>query len=95
MIELSSWLFWDIDRSTFSYEKHANFIIVRALERGGIEDIRKICRHYGMEKCREAVTTTKYMDYRTIIFCCTLFGLKKEDFRCYKLRLLNPGLYDY
>lgn len=88
-------LFGDVDRDKMSLEEHWKFIITRVLARGHEDEVRFMLKHYGDERCTEAVTTARYLDKVTLSFCCTLFNLKKEDFRCYQLRQLNPQHWEY
>ena len=42
-------LFWDIDLSQLDLEKHEFFILKRVFERGTMDDVRFVFRHYGLE----------------------------------------------
>lgn len=84
--ELSDYLFWDTDRSLVDWEKHADSVIIRVLERGNLEDFREIRRYYGDEKIKETALQTKYLSAQTLSFISFFFNLPKTEFECYKNR---------
>ena len=47
--ERSCWLFWDVDVSTLDLERHADYILPRVLEFGGIDEVRWAMAVYGMD----------------------------------------------
>jgi len=51
---LSEMLFWDTDLELVDWQKQANAIIIRVLERGGLQDFREIRKYYGDEKIADA-----------------------------------------
>lgn len=88
-MNLSAYLFWDIDVSKISYEDDAAFIIPRVFLKGKMNDVRAVRQFYGMEKLKEILTTTRYLDEKTLAYCCVIFQLNKEDFRCYTKKLFT------
>ena len=48
--ELSSILFWDVDKNDIDFDKHATFIIQRVLEYGEFCDWKVILSYYGLDK---------------------------------------------
>ncbi|MCB9226860.1 MAG: hypothetical protein H6578_06835 [Chitinophagales bacterium] len=82
-MNLSTYLFWDVDASKISFEEDAAFIIPRVFLKGKIDDVRAVRLFYGEEKLKEILTTTRYLDKKTLAYCCVIFQLNKEDFRCY------------
>ena len=88
-------IFWDVDFDKLDYEKYANFIIERVFDRGDVEDIRQCRRYYGDEKVAEALTNAKFLIARRMYLASAVINKPIEDFRCYKLRQLNPELYPY
>ena len=81
-------LFWDCDPKTVDAENRCRFIIGRVLTRGTMEDWHHLKKIYGRERLGSEVVQLRAPDPRTLDFCCTYFGLNKEDFRCY---LKNPS----
>ncbi|MFT6827266.1 MAG: hypothetical protein ACI9Z3_000689 [Roseivirga sp.] len=41
-MQLSDYLFWDVDKATISFEEHKGFIIPRVFMRGTLEDVRAV-----------------------------------------------------
>lgn len=88
-------IFWDVDFDTLDFDEKANFIIGRVFERGDVEDIRQCRRYYGDRKITEVLLNAKYLPERSMYLAAAIIDKPITDFRCYKLRLLNPGLYPY
>lgn len=55
----SKTLFWDVDPEDLDWKKHANFIIVRILSRGGTSEVRKIFINYSEEKIKQAILKSR------------------------------------
>jgi len=88
-------IFWDINFDTLDYDKYANFVIERVFERGDIEDVRQCRRYYGDEKVADALLNAKFLMEHRIYLAAAVINKPIEDFRCYKLRQLDPQLYPY
>jgi hypothetical protein len=81
---LSDFLFWDTDVNKIDWKAHANSIIIRVLERGNLDDFKKIRKYYGDEKIKMAALNAKYLSDRTLSFTSFFFDLPKNQFECYK-----------
>ncbi|HYU16606.1 MAG TPA: hypothetical protein VEL05_11060 [Candidatus Acidoferrum sp.] len=46
-------LFHDVRPGDMDPERHASFVIARVLDRGSMESVRALLRHYGVEGIRE------------------------------------------
>jgi len=88
-------IFWDVDFDKLDYERYADFVIERVFERGDVDDIRQCRRYYGDEKVADALLNAKCLMEKAIYLASAVINRPVEDFRCYKLRQLNPGLYPY
>ena len=88
-------ILWDVNFEQIDYDAKANFVIGRVFERGDVEDIRQCRRYYGDEKVTEALLQAKYLPLHTIHFASAIIGKPLNEFRCYILRQLNPGLFPY
>ena len=88
-------IFWDVNFDKLDYDKYANFVIERVFERGDIEDIRQCRRYYGDEKVATALLNAKYLMEHRMYLAAAVINKSIKDFRCYKLRQLNPQLYPY
>ncbi len=87
---LSKYLFWDVDIKEVSFDEHAKFVIPRVFLRGKMDDVFAVLKYYKKNKLIEVLTQTRYLDKKTLSFCCVIFDLNKEDFRCYKNELSIP-----
>ena len=88
-------IFWDVDFEKLDYDKKANFIIERVFERGDVEDIRNCRRYYGDEKVAQALLNAKFLPETRMYLAAAVIDRPLEDFRCYRLRQLNPELFPY
>ncbi len=88
-------IFWDVNFEQLDYDAKANFVIERVFERGDVEDIRKCRRYYGDEKVAEALLKAKYLPEHRMHLAAAVIDKPVEQFRCYKLRQLNPELFPY
>ena len=88
-------IFWDVDLDKLDIDEKANFVIPRVFERGDVDDIRQCRRYYGDEKVTEALLNARYLPEHTMYFAAAIIDKEINEFRCYKLRQLNPGLYPY
>jgi hypothetical protein len=88
-------IFWDVNFEKLDYDDKANFVIERVFERGDVEDIRQCRRYYGEEKVKTVLLGTKFLPEHRIYLASAVIGKPIEEFRCYILRQLNPGLFPY
>ncbi len=88
-------IFWDVNFEKIDYDAKASFVIERVFERGDVEDIRQCRRYYGDEKVTETLLKAKYLPLHTTYFVSAIFNIPIDNFRCYKLRQLNPELFPY
>jgi hypothetical protein len=88
-------LFWDVDPACVETDCHARWIICRVVERGGLKDWKKLRTYYGDEAIKEAVVSARNLSPQSVAFCCAVFGLRKEDFRCFTSRPFpeTPWIY--
>lgn len=88
-------IFWDVDFDKIDYDGKASFVIERVFERGDVDDIRQCRRYYGDDKVIDNLLNVKFLPLHTTYFVSAIFDKPLEEFRCYKLRLLNPELFPY
>ncbi|WP_372846120.1 hypothetical protein [Pontiella sp.] len=75
----SQHLFWDVDE--VDWKIHRDFIIVRVMERGTLEDVRLVWDHYGVAAVKAALLKAPSLQKKTLCFFANQFGLKVSDFR--------------
>ena len=92
---LSRRAFWDIDLPNLDFEQYPEFVIIRAMERGTIKDIREIFRYYGGDKIRITLINAETLLPRAQVVARRLFHLHNSDFRCFtaKQRATNYSMY--
>ena len=83
MVEFSAELFWDCDPATLDLEKHKRFIIHRVLTRGRWSDWKLLRKTYPEDILKEETMQMRQLDPRSLAFCSAIFGVPREDFRCY------------
>ncbi|MFI5220893.1 MAG: DUF6922 domain-containing protein [Bacteroidia bacterium] len=88
-------IFWDVNFETLDYDARAKFIIERVFERGDVDDIRQCRRYYKDEKVKEVLLNAKYLPLYSLHLASAVIDEPIEEFRCYKLRQLNPELFPY
>ena len=93
--QLSSHLFWDLDRNTLNEKDSKEIIIQRVIEYGLMEDWRLIKNYYGLEIIKKVAVQIKNLDNVSLAFLCNLFNLEEKEFRCYKHRQSNPHFWSY
>jgi len=88
-------IFWDVDYDRLDFDQRASFVIERVFERGDVEDIRNCRRYYGDEKVSEALLRAKFLPEHRMYLASAVIDKPLENFRCYTMRRLNPGLLPY
>lgn len=81
-MNLSSYLFWDVDQKNVDFKAHSRFIISRVLMKGTLNDWHEIKKYYGKEFIKNEVVEIKYLDNLTLNFCSTYFKIPKSNFKC-------------
>ena len=75
-ISLPQHLLWEYDLTTFNYDKSYKIVIERVLERGSLEQWRKIFHYYGEQKILETIEWSAQLDKRDKTFA--KFFLKSD-----------------
>lgn len=65
---LSKEIFWDVDYSKIDYEKSADWVICRVLDRGSLKDWFQIKENYGIEKILLAAQKARYLSKKQYTF---------------------------
>lgn len=88
-------IFWDVNFENLDYDKKYKFVIERVFERGDVPDIRNCRRYYGDDVIQEVLLNAKFLSKTTLYLAAAIVERPIEEFRCYKLRQLNPELYPF
>ncbi|NPA46628.1 MAG: hypothetical protein GXO24_05365 [Chlorobi bacterium] len=84
--QLSSYLFWDVDRRGVDPQKHRHWLIDRVLLYGGYEDFLALLHYYGWETIVETAKKSRQIDCKTASFLAHMTGTPKEEFLCYSTK---------
>jgi len=93
--KLSESLFWDSEPRTIDFDNNARYVIEKVVSRGKFSDWLEIKRYYGLEKIKECALRLRDLNPKTISFLSLVLDVPREEFKCYKLRQLNPRLSIY
>lgn len=92
---LSRQAFWDVDMEKIDYEKNARFVVEKVITRGKLEDFNEIRKFYGDYRIKEEIVKVRWLNDIDLNFCCKLFDLQPQQFRCYTIKQSNPELWVY
>ena len=93
--QLSSHLFWDVDRIKIDLEKNKKWLIQRILEYGLLKDWLIIYKYYGISKIAQIAMQLKELDDKSLAFISLLSDIPKEEFLCYTTKQLSPKHWDF
>jgi hypothetical protein len=89
-MNLDKKIFWDVDFGQLDYVQHADWIIVRVFERGDVDDIRQVRRHYGDEVVKKALLNARSFRKARLHLAAAVIDEPIEKFRCYIEQQSNP-----
>ncbi len=92
---LSPTAFWDVDMKTLDYEVNARFVVEKVMNYGLWADILEILRYYGHQRVKAEIVQAAYLKKKTLSFCCVIFDLTPNQFRCYTRQQSNPLRWNY
>jgi hypothetical protein len=90
----SRYLFWDVNRKGFDFEKNRLFMIERVCSRGLEKDWRELLRYYGWETVKKEVTRIGWLDDKTLSYLGCVFEIPVEKFKCYKNKRSRKNYWD-
>lgn len=75
-----AWLFWEVDPSQIDLDRHAEYVLVRVLERGRLDDVRWLLHQYGVERIRALFRSRAHpeLSVRTTQFWRTFLGEEEQ-----------------
>ncbi len=92
--QLSSILFWDMDKAQLDVETNSQQLIQRVLEFGTLQDWRLIRNYYGMNRIVKDCQQMRTLDVFALSFVCAMSNTKKEDYRCFHFAQSCPTLWN-
>jgi hypothetical protein len=84
-------LLWDIEPASLDSERHAGFLIRRALERGTWTEWRIIRAHYGDERIRREVADMTRLEPKALAYVAAILDLPLESFPCFATKRSQPA----
>jgi len=75
--------------------KNKNYIIVRVLEHGDMEDWNLIKKIYTVGGIIDVALKLRYLTPVSLSFISCIADIPKEEFRCYKWQQLLPARWGY
>lgn len=94
-MNLNRALFWDVDYNTLDWQKYADWVVVRVIERGDIDDIRQVRRYYGDDVVKNALLNAKSIRLNRLHLAAAIIDEPIQKFKCYINQQLNPELYRF
>lgn len=88
-------LLWEYDVSRFDWQAMKTLVVQRVVERGRMEDFYAMLNMYGVEGVRESIKEIPVMNPKDMSFVCSIFGIKKEELKCYSRKQLRPQHWNY
>lgn len=93
--KFSSYLFWDVDKSTLNMEEHASYIIKRVLEYGQLSDWNRIKEYYTLPVIVSYVKQFRELEPRALTYISAISNIPIQQFRCYTMRQLSPKHWNF
>jgi hypothetical protein len=90
-LNLSKYLFWDIDMRKLDYESRASFVLERVFTMGMQEDEWKVNEYYGKERIKKEIIKCKLLDKKTLNYLSIFYGIPKKEFACYTKDVFQKG----
>jgi hypothetical protein len=87
--QIRSSLLWEYDLTRFDWQGMQNIVLQRVIERGRITDFYAALNLYGLKAFKEGVKNIPYLNKKDIAFVCTVFGIKKQELKCYTPKQLR------
>ena len=88
-INLREHLFWDIPGDFVDPVKSKRLIIERVSTRGTLNEFRQILNLYGQKDFLNTIKQIGYLDNKTVNYLVKIFGIRKEELKCYKPKQLR------
>lgn len=79
-------LLWEYDMTHFDWNSMRTVVVQRVVERGRRNDFYALLNMYGPEGVKEGIKDIPSMNPLDMSFVCKVFGIKKEELKCYTLK---------
>ncbi len=91
---MSSHLFWDVNRQDIDLDKNVAYVVQRVLEYGLQEDWVLLRNQLGIARIVEVCKGLRSLDPKALAYISLISKTPKEEFRCYTIRQSNPTLWN-
>lgn len=88
-------IFWDVSIQDIEIEQHGVFILERVMRYGKLKDWLLLKKTYSMALIEKYALSARDLDDFSIAFLSLILNVKKEKFRCYKLKQSQPSFWNY
>jgi hypothetical protein len=82
-------LLWEYNLTHFDWNAMQHIVLQRVIERGRITDFYAVLNLYGLNAFKEGVKNIPNLNEKDIAFVCTVFGIKKQELKCYTHKQLR------
>ena len=94
LIEHLPALLWDVAPETIDPQKMARTIVQRVIQRGSPQAWAAMLDYYGRDVVQQVVETVPYLSDAAIAAVCEVFGLQKEQLRCWQRKQSIPQTFN-
>ena len=88
-------LLWEYELEHFDWNAMQSVVIQRVVERGRINDFYAVLNLYGLKEFKEGVKNIPNLNKKDIAFVCTIFGIKKQELKCYTQKQLRQKHWSF
>ena len=78
--KLPAHLFWDSDLALLDDVEHYEKIIIRAFERGDLEDMATVMAYYGRDICKKVLKKAYYLHESAMLFGSAFLDIMPNEF---------------
>jgi hypothetical protein len=90
---ISKSLLWEYNLDNFDWYSMRTVVLQRVIQRGWFDDFYAAIKLYGgIDNVKDIIKEIPNLSPKEISFVCLVFGLKKEDLKCYMRKQLREKL---
>ncbi|MDR3654038.1 MAG: hypothetical protein P4L34_13845 [Paludibacter sp.] len=82
-------LLWEYKLEYFDWNSMRETVLQRVVERGRTDDFYAALNLYGLEGFKEGIKNIPSLSKKDMIFVSTVFGIKKQELKCYTQKQLH------
>jgi hypothetical protein len=93
--QLSKRAFWDVSFENLYFQENKAFIIKKAFDPGGSEDMKWCEKFYGREEVEKGLLDARYLRPEVLRLVSVLYEIPENIFRCYNFKAQNLQHSEY